>query len=97
MNRRRYLENLRPRDTREIVVVEGCEVPCNEFKASVSVPVMSLVDAMPREWRALIYEYGADAHQLYDQSIPQFANGYRLTAQEARRTLEAFYRRKAVA
>lgn len=50
---------------------------------------MRAVDLMPPEWRALIYEYGADAHELFDNSVPVFANQKRLTAAEAEKMLEA--------
>jgi hypothetical protein len=86
--RRRYLERRRPRDTRELVIIGPDEIPCDVFRREVSLPVMSMVDAMPPEWRALVHEFGADAHQLYDESAPVFSHQRRMSASEARGVLE---------
>lgn len=88
--RRRMLDALRPRDTREIVVVNGHELSCDQFKAQCCIPSVACVDAMPAEWRALIREYGPLAHELYDKAIPMFANEKPLTAGEAREILERY-------
>jgi hypothetical protein len=70
------------------VVVDGEEIPCEQFRSHISAPVMSLVDAMPAEWRTLIHEFGADAHQMFDESVPAFSHQKPTTATEARRSLE---------
>ncbi|HEX4043258.1 MAG TPA: hypothetical protein VHY10_16290 [Xanthobacteraceae bacterium] len=86
--RRRYLERQRPRDTREVVVIEGHEIGCEDFKRRASMPVMAAVDAMPPEWRRLVHEFGAEAHELFDNSVPQFSHQRAMTAAEARNRLE---------
>lgn len=45
-------------------------------------------DQIPKDWQDLIREYGDKAHQLYEDSIPMFANGPRMSAAEARQILE---------
>jgi hypothetical protein len=72
-----------PKDTREIVMREGFELTCDEHKAAFCVPAMNAIDAMPREWRDLINEYGAEAHFLFEESVPMFSHQKRLSAAEA--------------
>ena len=79
-------------DTREIVVVDGMEIPCDAFKRQFAEPSTAAVDAMPPEWRALVHEYGADAHMLFDNAVPQFSNQKAMTVKEARRVLEQLFR-----
>ena len=88
--RRRLLEQLRPRDQREIVIVEGEELSCEDFKRWICQPRVATVDAMPKAWRDLIHEYGPLAHELFDKAIPMFSTEKPLSAAEARSMLQRY-------
>ena len=58
--RRRWLELSRPKDTRELVVVQGKVLSCDEFKAGAEVR-MARHDALPdAAFRALCNEMNRD-------------------------------------
>lgn len=64
MKRRQYLERLRPKDTREIVVVGGRELTCEEFQLGACAR-MAPVDALPPEYRALCHEFNVNASDVH--------------------------------
>jgi hypothetical protein len=49
-----------PRDTREIVIIGGREVTCDEFKATAEIR-MARCDALPPEYRALCNDFNLHA------------------------------------
>jgi hypothetical protein len=75
------------RDMREIVVEHGVEIPLDARKREISEPIMAFVDSLPPDWRTLVYDFGPEAHMLYEESTPEFSNQRRMTATEARKIL----------
>lgn len=64
--RRRWLELSRPKDTRELVVVQGKVLSCDEFKAGAEVR-MARHDALPdAAFRALCNEMNLHAGDVAD-------------------------------
>jgi hypothetical protein len=80
MRRRRHDP---PKDTREIVIAGGHVLTCDQHRQAFSMPIMNAIDAMPSEWRELVNEYGPEAHDLFEQSVPIFSHQKRLSAAEA--------------
>ena len=60
MKRRQYLEQLRPKDTREIVVIGERVLTCDEFQLGARLRMMPY-DELPPEFRALCNEFNVNA------------------------------------
>ena len=86
MKRRQYLDLTRPKDTREIVTVEGVTLTCDEFQVGAATR-MARFDALPPAFRALCHDFNVhagDLAQLLERGV---------SAEEARRRIERKVRR----
>jgi hypothetical protein len=63
--RRRWLEETRPRDRRELVIVNGKVMTCDQFKVGAEIR-MARCDALPAELRALCDEFNLHAGDVAD-------------------------------
>jgi hypothetical protein len=66
LRRRRRLEIQRLRDRREIIIVHGDEVSCDDYKGMTAEVVMECFDALMPAYRALCNEYNLNACDVAD-------------------------------
>lgn len=69
---------------------DGRKIPI-EDALPVIRQVQSVIDQMEPEWRALLYEYGEPACDLWDRRTPMFATQKAMTAKEAAQILARNY------
>ena len=66
LRRRRWLQSSRPQDRREIIIVGGDEVSCDDYKGMTAEVVMECFDALMPAYRALCNEYNLNACDVAD-------------------------------
>lgn len=66
LKRRRGLESRRPRDRREIIIVHGDEVSCDDYKGMTAEVDMECFDQLMPPYRALCNEHNFDACLVAD-------------------------------
>jgi hypothetical protein len=66
LKRRRWLQNHRPQDRREIIIVHGDEVSCEDYKGMTAEVVMECYDALMPAYRKLCNEYNLNACDVAD-------------------------------
>jgi hypothetical protein len=66
LKRRHWLESRRPRDRREIIIVHGDEVSCDDYKGMTAEVVMECFDSLMPDYRALCNEYNLNACDVAD-------------------------------
>jgi hypothetical protein len=66
LNRRRWLDSHRPEDRREIIIVHGDEVSCDDYKGMTAEVVMECFDSLMPPYRALCNEYNLNACDVAD-------------------------------
>jgi hypothetical protein len=71
LKRRRWLDSHRPldsgeKDRREVIVVHGDEVSCDDYKGMTAEVVMECFDALMPAYRALCNEYNLNACDVAD-------------------------------
>jgi hypothetical protein len=63
---RRWLESHRPQDRREIIIVHGDEVSCEDYKGMTAEVVMECFDSLMPDYRLLCNEYNLNACGVAD-------------------------------
>jgi hypothetical protein len=66
LKRRRWLDSHHPQDRREIIIVHGEEVSCDDYKGMTAEVVMECYDALMPAYRALCNEYNLNACDVAD-------------------------------
>ncbi|MEF3368060.1 hypothetical protein V3H18_16115 [Methylocystis sp. 9N] len=66
LRRRLWLEASRPRDRREIIIVHGDEMSCEDYKGMTAEVVMECFDALMPAYRALCNEHNLNACDVAD-------------------------------
>jgi hypothetical protein len=66
LKRRRWLQSSRPQDRREIIIVGGDEVSCDDYKGMQAEVDMECFDSLMPPYRTLCNEYNFDACLVAD-------------------------------
>jgi hypothetical protein len=66
VKRRRPPGSHRPRDRREVIIVHGDEVSCEDYKGMTAEVVMDCFDRLMPVYRALCNEYNLNACEVAD-------------------------------
>jgi hypothetical protein len=66
LKRPRLLESNRPQDGREIVIVRGDDVSCEDYKGMTAEVVMECFDSLMLHYRLLCSEYNLNACEVAD-------------------------------
>jgi hypothetical protein len=66
LKRWRRLDSNRPQDRREIIIVHGDEVTCEDYKGMTAEVVMECFDSLMPAYRALCNEYNLNACDVAD-------------------------------
>jgi hypothetical protein len=66
LKRQRWLDSNRPRDRREIIIVHGDEVSCEDYKGMTAEVVMECFDQLMPPYRALCNEHNLNACDVAD-------------------------------
>jgi hypothetical protein len=66
LRRRRRLESQRLKDRREIIIVHGDEVSCDDYNGMTAEVVMECFDALMPAYRVLCNEYNLNACDVAD-------------------------------
>ena len=66
LKRRRRQDSHHPRDRREIIIVHGDEVSCDDYKGMTAEVVMECFDSLMPAYRVLCNEYNLNACDVAD-------------------------------
>jgi hypothetical protein len=66
VKRRRWLDSRRLQDRREVIIVHGDEVSCEDYKGMTAEVVMECFDALMPPYRRLCNEYNLNACDVAD-------------------------------